>query len=1502
MTKRFRILFFCLGLFLPVSLIAQEKGIFSGDADKFRDELTSYMGPSLNEEQKKELASFTAIWDSSYISRENKVKIIDLSNQLTARRIRAFPDFSSFLETIQVLSKAKSDDRILNYWLAGFVKLVQKADNSNDYLTRYMRTTSMLVSRNLFSDSPSVKWKVKNADLKFTYDTVFKAILNKGTLTCYSLRDSTEIYNVSGTFYPDLQIFIGTKGRVTWEKAGYSPDDVYAELSDFKINTTKNSFTCDSARLKHKIYFKEPVPGILNDQAASIPAKEKASYPRFETYTKQFTIKNIYKGVNYEGGLAFEGAQAKGKGSSIFPAKITLYRNDTLFIKVVSTEFTFSKTILNSQETAATLYLAQDSIYHTNLGFSYNSNNRQVNLFRTNNPVSGSPYFDSFHSMDMYFENLTWDMSGSKIVISRAKGAAMGEATFESLSFFNSNYFLKLMGLDDEHPLTRLYRFSEWNASKTFSVTDFAKWLKKPEEYVTGLCIDMANRGFVFYDKTNHEVTIKKKVKDFIDSYAGKKDYDVLSIYSETKAPVDNAVLDLNNFDLTVKGVRGVFLSDSQKVAIYPYGQELTIKKNRSFKFDGVVVAGLFTIFGHDFQFSYDTFDIRLHKIDSIKVKTETGKFDAQGNPVTQDIYSVIQLSSGALYIDDPANKSGLKSLSRYPVIDALTSSYIFYDKIPGLEDIYQKNDFYFKIDPFRFENIDHYSESALKLSGEFFGGKILKPIRQYLTIQGDNSLGFRMTVPENGIGVYNDSGKFFDEISMSNGGLKGTGSLNHLTSVTKSKDFKFFPDSMLTQAETFTMTKDPSGIYPEIRCEDVKIRWLPGKDEWYAYNSKDRNFNMFNNNTMLDGNLLLSAAKLKGTGIVDMTDSRINSNSFTFNSNSIKADTADYNLKSPSTNGYAFIAENVNTDINFDLKQALFHLNTDSSLVKFPEVQYICKMTDFDYNMDSKILNMEQKGKTSASLMPPDKLLRVNFGALDKPTFFSTNSLRDTVSFSSLRARYNVAKEFIEAEGINYIHIADALIQPENGKVTINRKAKIDRLLNARMAVNNLHLLRSANIDIESSKSYSGSAVYDYIDDNNESSPVNFPEIKVDTMTTSAKGFIPAEQKFMLSQAFSFTGDVNLSARSKFLTFTGAAGIIHDCKDIKSYPVKFKAALDPKNIMIPIGEKPRDTNDNMIVSGSFINIDSAHIYPAFLSPQKSWSDVGLVTTTGVLYYNKSKSQYQISSPEKMADPSISGNLVTLNRNNCMMTGEGNISFGVNFDRVKMSVAGKVVHTTDSGKVELNVMLALQFYFSSEALKVMNEEIRTIPTLKSVNLNSEFYSKGIQDLLGKATAGQIKEEMDLFGISKNMPKEFNYQILLNDVKLYWNPATASFRSEGKIGIGFVGSIPVNLYTEGYVEIQRRRSGDMIDIYLKPDNSAWYYFSYLKGVMMAKGRNDKFNSIISSVKEKDRKDPGSTSRSPYTYVLAPDSRLSGFLRRMSEENENDQQTGLEGIVR
>jgi hypothetical protein len=1479
---------------LPVALRAQTIKNFTGDQETFRQELVTFMGPNLSPTQTISFEKFLVVWDSLDLSRDIRSGIINVSSQMAGRNMRPSPGFMLFFETVLTFTSSEKGLSYFGDWLKGLSETVFNPRYPTSSIEKYLEVSALMIRDNTLYKSNSVRWKVSEGAFSFSHDTVFKLNLSDATLICYAQNDSTIVSGVNGIYYPDMFQFQGETGLITWEKTGYTKDEVYATIENYSIDATRNQINADTAMLYHFVYFREPVAGRLTDQAFRASTPDRSIFPKFETYTKEFSINNIYEGVDYFGGLELEGAGIRGTGNIFAPASISLKRNDTLYIVVHSQNFLLTKSSVNSQEATMTLYLENDSVFHSNLGFAYNVDSREVNFFRTSSPVSRSPYSNSFHKLDMYFEYFSWDMDEPFMKLSRARGAAMGQASFESFSFFKSSIFERMMFLDDIHPLYNLKSFAQYFYSESFPIEEYALWLRRPVESVTAMCIDLANRGFVFYDRSINEITIKPKVDDYIAAYAKRKDYDVISIMSEVDAPMDNAVIDLNNYNLTIYGVPNIFLSDSQRVAIFPYDNKIVVEKNRNINFDGVVVAGLFTIFGHNFTFSYDTFKIHLAKIDSIRIAVETDRVDRMGNPIIEEINNLIQLGTAELMIDAPNNKSGRRSLGQYPIINATTDSYIFFDRIPGLEGIYNQADYYFKVDPFSYDNIDHYKAEDLNLTGEFHGGKIVLPIEQKLIIQDDNSLGFSMNIGQEGLELYDGKGVLFDFISMSNNGLIGNGRLERLSGTTMSEKFMLFPDSMITVASEFTILAETDGRFPNLTVKEADIKWLPDSDEWFAYNKPGKDFDMYSNGTKLTGFINQTPSGVVGAGVINRPDSRLTSESFTFTAGTISADSSDYSLKAVQGDGIAFLAENAVTVIDFPMKETRFSLNTGSSLVKFPEIEYICTMTDFVYDMESQMLRMEQKGMATARLSTAEELLRFTPNDWEKPTFFSTNNMRDTLKFAAGTGFYSLREEMVEAGGVNYIPVADALIQPDQGKIVIGKRAVVKPLENATLALNNRHIIHSANVKIETAKSYTGSGIYNYTDETGMISPIAMTEIRVDTLTSNAYGYIALNDKFMLSPFFTFAGDVALSAKREFLTFTGGAGIVHNCSNISTEPVKFKSEINPMAVMIPISEKPRDVNDNMVFSGSFINIDSIHVYPAFLSPRKSWSDVPIIAANGHIFYDNASGYYKIASISKLADNSIPGNMVALDKNFCVLTSEGKIDFGTNYDLVTMTNAGRTIHNTDSSKLTVQTFIALDFHFSDAALKIVADEIRLNPSARPVSLNTDFYRKGMSDLLGASTANAISEELGLFGTVRNLPAEFNYELLLNDVTLVWNENSSSFRSTGKIGLGFVGKQPVNVYVDGFVEIQRRRSGDLIDIYIKADEYTWYYFSYFRGVLMTLSGNNAYNTLITDIKIKDRKDPRSTVRQPYTYMISLEERYRNFIRRMtSSEPDLDQ---------
>jgi len=504
-------LFTWLAFFAISPLLSQVKPKFSGETGKFKEELTAFLGPGITPELTLTLHAFYAKWDSAGFSPENMKRIVDITSGLATRNLRINPHFTDYLKALTSLSGYTKTKDYINNWLKGLSETVKKTKIPNDNLDRLFRSTNSLINENVFCESGNIRWKVKGNNLSFVFDTIFSINFRDVILTAYSVKDSTEIYKVTGSYYPEINEFRGSVGIIYWDKAGYAKTDVFTEISKYSINTLRASITVDTAKLTHKTYFREPVYGKMSDQATSYSSPEKAIFPRFVTFENKFRIKNMYQGVNYEGGLTLEGASVKGTGDIFSPAKFTFFKNDTLYLKITSLSYLLTKTSIITQDATAALYLNKDSIYHSCIGFSYNTQNRQVSLFRTNNPVSKSPFFDSFHGMDMYFETLYWNMNDSKITMSRARGAAMGQSRFESVSFFSASSFQRLMGIDDYHPLYRIREFAKWYYSETFPVDAFSKWLKKPEEAVTGLCIDLANKGFLFYNRSTNEVTNKEK-------------------------------------------------------------------------------------------------------------------------------------------------------------------------------------------------------------------------------------------------------------------------------------------------------------------------------------------------------------------------------------------------------------------------------------------------------------------------------------------------------------------------------------------------------------------------------------------------------------------------------------------------------------------------------------------------------------------------------------------------------------------------------------------------------------------------------------------------------------------------------------------------------------------------------------------------------------------------------------------------------------------------------
>lgn len=1493
--NKFKIFLFC-SLVTIFSLInsnliiclAQEKNsFFPENPSEYIEKLTDYMGVSLTEKETNIFANFLQAWKmDSLFSEDEQQRIIHSSQLLHAKNAKPRPHFVNYFNNI--LRLKKDPDNQSNYypWEECLNFLLGQEETYSTTLNNFLVASINILSGEAVYKTSSTKWVSSNPRYSFMLEEKPIVRYDETNLICYAKRDSMELFNTTGIFDPVKHIWYGKGGLVTWERGGYGREDIFAVLDGYTIDMSRSDYKAENVSFTNNMVFETHLQGILIDKVKYNKQKENATYPRFDSYTQNFQIDNIYPEIDYEGGLSMQGAKLVGTGTKEKLAKLKIYREDSLLLMAHSAYFAFKSDRVVSNNTGIVIYMERDSIFHPSQSFSYKVPNRELTLSRNDNFTSQSPYYNSYHNIDMSVEQLNWNMNEPYMRFTPPLGSAIGNATFESSSFFNYDYYINLQGMDRAHPLISIRSFARRVGTNSFTATDYANYLRQPVSTVRQQLMRLSVMGFIFFDSDTETATLKQKLNDYIAAAVGKIDYDVISFPSSVNAPLENAVFNLKTFDLTVNGIPSIQVSDSQNVIIFPWRDRITMKRNRSFVFDGTVIAGLLSFYGQNFYFNYDSFSINLQNVDSMSIKYLSDTYSNYGFRIPLKVKNAIEHITGEILIDKSDNKSGRKYYSEYPIFKSKENSFVFYEKPEIQSGVYTQEDFYFEIFPFTMDSLDNFNREAMRFDGELISADIFPIFDQTLVLQKDNSLGFLHTLPPDGLPMYKGRGIFKNQVELTNQGFRGIGELEYLTSKTKSEEFWFYPDSTNAEATGFVIEEKTTPVeFPYVYTQNSYIHWLPYADQFFTYRS-DNNFNMFNDTTYLTGNLLLEPTGLSGIGLMDLKNSTLRSKSFTYKAKEIFADTADFKLKSLKGEDFTVLTENVNAHINYTNQSGQFKSNEEFTLVDFPENRYVSFIDYFEWDMKNKNLAMGVS-KTTA----PDEDRKVT-----GPRYISVHPDQDSLNFVSPLAYYDYKENLLRATEVKYIDVADARVYPIDGKIIVEAGAKMRTLINAQIEANRFskyHMFDSSSVQILSRNNYTGAGDYTYVDALEQEQTIYFSEIYVtDSIQTKAEGNIPSFQEFRLSPEYAYQGKVILDASRKFLTYKGSTLIEHNCDKLHPDWLLFNSVIDPENIYLPVPEQPLNINRNSIFSSIFIYYDSVHIYPAFLTGRKAYSDNPIVTADGYLFYDKNTAQYKIASMDKLQNRDLPGNYMSLHREDCQLYGEGKINLGQNLGQMKLTTVGNIRHDINNNNTKANVLMGINFFIADNVINIMATEIDSIPDIPASNLNSFLYKKGMEELVGPPMARKLYNELALFGDYKETPEELEFTLFLNKVTLLWNDESNSYISSGKIEIGSINNIQINKQVDGLIELQIKRSGDIFDMYIEIDKNTWYYFGYTRGVLQILSSNKAMLDEIISLKPKERKSKVKRGTS-FIYLVSTDRKMKRFYdkyRRIIEEGE------------
>lgn len=1334
-------------------------------------------------------------------------------------------------------------------------------------------------------------------------------IIKDADLFMASGSDSIYIRKTSGAVIPTRSRFVGYGGQYAWQ---VNNNPVTADLAAYDFDISRAEFVANPVTLTYPAVLESPVKGWFAYRSIKKKtATTDTGYPRFISATNNARVKNIGDNIRYYGGFSLSGNRALSASLDGALSRIIVEVDGKPKFKASSRAYVLGDTIITAQHAGVTIYQdKQDSLTHPGVKLKYTKKQQVLQLTREEGLYKSTPYYDSYHQMEVAAELLTWPVRTPYIDFSILTAKNQVTANFESKEFYTNTRYQQIKAINKIHPLQMVVGYSQSHGNvRLFTIQDMATALSLKPDNLRSAMAGLARDGYIQWYPQTDQVVLFPKATHYVNSSRGKKDYDHIAIKSLSPSG-KNATLNLQTNDLLVRGVdRFNFSDDSVTVFVKPDSSVIRIQKNRGVLFNGTVVASAFIFKGKEFKFDYDGFYIDLVKIDSIIVKGKGSRGSVMKARKDTDftLTNKKKTSAGRLYINAPNNKSGRKKLGAYPSFDASTGAYVFFDKPEVLGGAYDTT-MYFDIPPFKLDSLNNKNRAAVGFKGTFVSGGIMPNFQTKLTLQEDGSLGFNYNVPKEGFPLYGGKGRLFNKVTMSNRGLQGIGNVKYLTGDFTSDQFIFYRDSVVTVGKSGTILPGPlNGTeYAKVSLlPGYQMKWAVKQDSMYlssADGSQAQNLKLYDNTYGFRGTLAYTPGGLYGNGRVDGPQSFIRSTALLFKPTRYTGKNSTLSIKSAEVNKPALTANNVSftSDLKAGNTEFAREDGDNKSSIDLPYSQYRTTLSGGKWDYKKKLVQ-----------------LRVAPGADSSRSFFySTKPEQHGLKFQAATGQYDLSRYRLVAGGVPRIAAADAWISPDSNKVYILPNAEMRAFQNAEVVMDTLHKYHSlykGEIKIQSRNAFTGNALYSYKNASADSFAIKFANFAVDSTAmlamsgkagkasrgllkrnttgdelpasppTTAVATLLATDKFRLAPRIAYRGGVKMNSQKRGFIFDGQAKLDFVKNPASSDWFAVQDSIDPKGIRIKLGE-PKAEDGTPMLTGLFLADNTTKVYPLFVAPKPGVTDLNIFEVDGTLTYDQKKRQYAISRHEA-TDPDVyEGAVMTLNDSTGALNFRGKLNLINSNKDYTLAGAGLGYAKPDSAIYDLDAFLAFDINLPEKAVEAMGNDMATnAKGLPEALVGSQAQLYKMAEFIGnKATLEYSNRKGNYTPLQKVSPK-FLHTLVLSEVKLRWNEKFKAWYSVGKIGLVSIGKKDINAMIDGYIEIKRESTGDAVELYLEAEPQTWYYLKYQNNVMLAKAQHGSFDEIIGLKAKGDY-----NTATEYGFYLGDDQEVQTFLNHFRKD--------------
>ena len=1253
------------------------------DADPvaFEEALETFMTETKNDRAREAYTNFIAVFQGAGFNEAQRTRVQASTVLLASTNVRPDGAMADFLDVQVALSDDKHDRLFVDFHGMLEKTLSAYASSPSSVSNMLAIARSYLTRNRVDREESEYGWLVSGGKPAFRFEDGRPELFIDEVYRLRGQKEKDSLMVQETKLIVNLidDTVIGKGGRSDWSRVGLD-SDVFVRLVDFRVSTKRDILRSDSALLQYPPYFGDKIiMGRYEDRVLSSGPRPAGEVPEFISRDPNVLINNIGENMSLQGRFELRAARifATTEEGRKTPVTLTV-RNSAQEIKMrgTSTQFVVEPAErLTGQAVKLAIYFNGDSLYHPSASIDVDLAEQLVKLKRNKSSADRAPFLHSGNHFAIDADNINVYLEGDSAVVGRTTVSYQekGDVLFESENYFNPLDYTRIRALAGFNPLELIYRYQQdtWDKSDTLSANAVAERFQSglTAGDIESVLFDLQARGFLTYDPESQRIVVGEKLPHYVQSAKQAKDYDRLRLVSSITT--ENAFIDLKGGTILVEGVKPLQFNSEKQLAIKPYGGQVAIVGDRNIDFSGQVYAGNAILTGNDFHFKYEPYYIQFDSVRYIDLfLPEAGSSGSDARKLSTA--SRLEHVSGYVLLDAPKNKSGSESIGYFPSLQTRGPSYIYYDRADS-SSLYNRDSFYFELEPFSLNNLDSLDETNLNLKGELVSGGIFPRMEQELRIQDDGSLGFVAridTMPET---MYGDRGEYTGEVTLNNGGLVGNGTLKYLEAEITSENIRFGVDSATTTAESFLLNESITEArqVPQVEGQAVNVTFLPYGDSLAVSPQDDGEFNLFGTGDhTFKGTLVLTPDALQGGGQLDWSQATVDSKDFNFGAKDVRIDTASVRIKSQEDPGaIALRTSDVTADFDFNTGAAKFESNSNALNTELPYIQFRTSSDRFQWDMAGGNITFE----TSQG----------------KDRFTSINPDQDSLTFTGSTAIYDNLASQLSVGGVPFIISADARIIPGDSNVIVQPGGKIQQLANAQIVadtLNQYHVINRATVDIAGRKEYTASGFYEY----NVGPHVQEFELQniVGTRVgkgarsekataTRAKGSIEETTRFYIDDKTRFYGAIELDAGSKELAFDGYARI--ETEKLPTAEWFVVQSEGDKNNLVLNTRDIKGKDGTSLFTGLYLSKPERNIYPTMIQTPQRRTDHPILDASGVFTYDEDRDAFLFGDSARINDPSARvGNLMVFDHPNGRVTGDGELGIGGRLKYISMRSYGTI--------------------------------------------------------------------------------------------------------------------------------------------------------------------------------------------------------------------------------